>query len=239
MAFAIAGSTALAIGLTAAGVGAAASGGMAIDANKRRKRRERELDEAAKASPIYKGSKPISDLYQESLNRYKESPYQSAQYQAGQRNIQRATAQGLGALQSRNAAIGGASRLAQTQADSLTNLGANAEAQKNVRFGQLASASQMKNADLMQQFNINKMDPYQRQLQLKQMKAQAANEEYATNVSNTMGNLSNAATIGMSAYGNSANPGAKTTRLGKLQKQYDLNNADIKRMLSTVPYIGE
>lgn len=184
------------VGLVAAGVGAATAGGMAIGSNQRRKRRERELDEYAKLSPLYGGSKPISEYYQQALNRYKENPYQSQQYQVGARNVQRSTAQGLSALQDRRSAIGGISRLAQGQSDALTNLGVNAEAQRNARFGQFGAATQMKNADLMQQFNINKMDPYQRLLQLKQLKSQAANEEYARDVNNTMSNLSNAAMIG-------------------------------------------
>ena len=53
MAFAIAGSTALAIGATAAGAGALAGGISAIGSNQRRKSRERELDEFAQQSPLY------------------------------------------------------------------------------------------------------------------------------------------------------------------------------------------
>ena len=90
MAFASLG-TAATIGLIAAGAGAATAGGMAIGSNQRRKRRERELDEYAKQSPLYGGSKPISEYYQQALNRYNENPYQSQQYQIGARNVQRAT----------------------------------------------------------------------------------------------------------------------------------------------------
>lgn len=212
MAFASLG-TAATIGLIAAGAGAATAGGMAIGSNQRRKRRERELDEYAKQSPLYGGSKPISEYYQQALNRYNENPYQSQQYQVGARNVQRATAQGIGALQDRRSALGGIARLAQGQADALTNLGVNAELQRNQRFGQLGGATQMKNADLMQQFNINKMDPYQRQLQLKQLKSQAANQEYSQDVSNTMSSLGNAAMIGMSAAGTGKTPQIKTDGL--------------------------
>ena len=61
MAFAIAGlSTAATIALVGAGATAATAGGMAIGSNQRRKSRERELDEYAKQSPLYQGSKPIS-----------------------------------------------------------------------------------------------------------------------------------------------------------------------------------
>ena len=200
MAFAIAGlSTAATIALVGAGTAAAVSGAQAIGSNQRRKSRERELDEYAKQSPLYQGSKPISEYYQQALNRYNENPYQSQQYQLGAMNARRATAQGLGALQDRRSAIGGISRLEAGQNAAMQNLGAQAEAQRNQRFGQLGNATQMKNADLMQQFDINKMTPYNRQLALKQMKSQAANEEYARDVSNTMGALSNAASIGMTA----------------------------------------
>ena len=195
MSFAVAGI----IGVAAAGTAAIASGVSAIGSNQRRKSRERELDEYARQSPLYQGSKPISEYYQQAMNRYNENAYQSQQYQVGAMNARRATAQGLGALQDRRSAIGGISRLEAGQNAAMQNLGAQAEAQRNQRFGQLGGAVQMKNADLMQQFDINKMTPYNRQLALKQMKSQAANEEYARDVNNTMGALNNAASIGMSA----------------------------------------
>ena len=199
MAFAIAGSTALAIGAVSAGVGALAGGISAIGSNKRRKDRERELDEYAKQSPLYQGSKPISEYYQQALNRYNESPYQSQQYQLGAMNVRRATAQGLGALQDRRSGIGGISRLAAGQNEAMQNLGAQAEAQRNARFSQLGGATQMKNADLMQQFDINQMTPYNRQFGLKQMKSQAAAQEYAQDKQNTFNALGNLASVGMMA----------------------------------------
>tara|TARA_R110000868_G_scaffold12843_3_gene60721 strand:- start:1064 stop:1825 length:762 start_codon:yes stop_codon:yes gene_type:complete len=208
MAFAIAGSTALAIGAVAAGTGALASGISAIGSNQRRKSRARELDEYAKQSPLYQGSKPISEYYQQAMNRYKENPYQSQQYQLGAMNAQRATAQGLGALQDRRSAIGGISRLALGQNAAMQNLGAQAEAQRNARFGQLGSATQMKNADLMQQFDINKMTPYNRVLGLKQMKSAAAAEEYARDKQNTFDALGNLASVGMMASSPSSSGGA-------------------------------
>lgn len=208
MAFAIAGlSTAATIGLVAAGTAAAASGAKAIGSNQRRKSRERELDDYAKQSPLYAGSKPISEYYQQALNRYNENPYQSQQYKMGAMNAQRATAQGIGALQDRRSAIGGISRLAASQNDAMQNLGAQAEAQKSSRFGQLGGATQMKNADLMQQFDINKMTPYNRQFGLKQMKSAAANQEYSQDVSNTFNALGNMASVGMSASSGSPKPG--------------------------------
>ena len=198
MAFAIAGSTALAIGAVAAGTGALAGGISAIGSNKRRKARERELDEYAKQSPLYGGSKPISEFYQQALNRANENPFQSLQYQVGAKEARRATAQGLNALQGRKV-LGDISTLAEREKSYLQQLGAQAEGQSSARFGQLATATQMKNQDLMQQFDINKMTPYNRQFGLKQMKAQAANQQYAQDVQNTFSSLNNLASVGVSA----------------------------------------
>ena len=187
------------IAAIAAGTGALAGGASAIGSNARRKSRERELDKYAQQSPLYKGSKSIDDYYQQAMNRYKENPYQSQQYQLGAMNAQRATAQGLGALQDRRSAIGGISRLALGQNAAMQNLGAQAEAQRNARFGQLGGATQMKTAEDYKKFDINEMTPYNRVLGLKQMKSAAANEEYARDVQNTMSSLSNLASVGMSA----------------------------------------
>jgi hypothetical protein len=118
-----------------------------------RKARERELDAYAKQSPLYKGSKSIDDYYQEAMNRYKENPYQSQQYQMGAMNARRATAQGLSALQDRRSAIGGISRLEAGQNYAMQNLGAQAEAQRNARFGQLGGATQMKTGEDYRKFD--------------------------------------------------------------------------------------
>jgi hypothetical protein len=240
MAFAIAGlSTAATIALVGAGATAAVSGAQAIGSNQRRKSREKELDEYAKQSPLYTGSKPISEYYQQAMNRYNENAYQSQQYQMGAMNARRATAQGLGALQDRRSAIGGISRLEAGQNAAMQNLGAQAEAQRNQRFGQLGGAVQMKNADLMQQFDINKMTPYNRQLALKQMKSQAANEEYARDVNNTMGALNNAASIGMTASnpmpgGGGGNVGGAGANFGTNYGQYG-GNVDFSKYGVSMP----
>jgi hypothetical protein len=186
------------IAAISAGAGALTAGGMAIGSNQRRKSRERELDQYAQQSPLYKGSKSIDDYYQQAMNRYSENPYQSQQYQLGAMNAQRATAQGLGALQDRRSAIGGVSRLALGQNAAMQNLGAQAEAQRNARFGQLGGATQMKTGEDYKKFDINQMTPYNRMLQLKQMKSQAANEEYTRDMANMQTNLSNLSSVGMS-----------------------------------------
>lgn len=171
-------------------------------ATSKRGARERELEAYAKASPLYKGSKSVDDYYQEALNRYRENPYQSQQYQVGQKNIQRAAVSGLSALQDRRSAIGGVSRLFGAQTDALANLGAQAEAQRNQRFGQLGGATQMKTGEEYKKFDINQMTPYNRQLQLKQMKAQAANERFNAGLQ-MIGNAASNYALGSMYGGNS------------------------------------
>jgi len=176
----------VAITLAQAGLGALQAGTSGAKA------RERELDAYAKQSPLYKGSKSIDDYYQEAMNRYRENPYQSQQYQMGAMEARRATAQALGAMQNRRV-LGDISRLAEREKSNLQMLGAQAEAQRNARFGQLGGATQMKTGEDYRKFDINQMTPYNRMLQLKQLKAQAANDRYNAGLQMIGGAASNAA----------------------------------------------
>jgi hypothetical protein len=175
-----------------AALGQAAIGGLQA-ATSGRSEREKELEKYAKQSPLYKGSKSVDDYYQEAMNRYKTNPYQSLQYQVGQKNIQRAMAAGLSNLQDRRSAIGASSRLFGAQADALSNLGVQAEAQRNQAFGQLGGATQMKTGEEYKKFDINQMTPYNRMLQLKQFKAEAANQRFNAGMQMIGGAASNAA----------------------------------------------
>jgi hypothetical protein len=196
------------IGLIAAGTQALAGAGQAIFSG--RAKRERELDALAKRSPLYKGSKSVDDYYQEAMNRYKENPYQSLQYQVGQKNIQRAMATGLSGLQSRGSAIGGIGRLFGAQTDAMANLGAQVEGQRNARFGQLGGATQMKTGEEYKKFDINQMTPYNRQLGLAQYKSQAANDRYNAGVQMVGSALGNAANVGMMSASGGKGLGGKT-----------------------------
>jgi hypothetical protein len=163
-----------------------------------RKKRERELDQLAGASPKYKGNKSIEDYYGEALGRYKESPYQSKQYQEAQKAAGATTAAGLGAMQDRRGALGAVSRLAGIQNQAMANAGVAAEQQRNQRFGQLGGATQMKTAEDYRKFDINEMTPYQRKLQLAQYKSQAANSRANAGLQMIGGAASNLASLGMS-----------------------------------------
>jgi hypothetical protein len=223
--------------IAALAAGAQAVGGGLQALLSGRKKRERELNDFAKQSPLYTPNKSIQDYYQQALNRYSENPYQSQQYQIGAKNIQRATAQGLGAMQDRRGGIGGASRLAEAQMGGMQNLGANAEAQRNARFGQFGQASQAKAAEDYRAFDINQMTPYNRQLQLKQMAAQAANSRFNAGLGMVGQGLGNLTQVGIAdkAYSgglggaNKANS-ALTKSITNSQNEFDANRLNLPKL---------
>ena len=187
------------VGLVSAGI--QGLGGLYQAATSGRKDRENELNAFAAKSPLAQRSKSLDDYYQEAKNRYQENPYQSALYQQAAQNAQRTTAQGIGALQDRRSAIGGIGRLSALQNDALQRAGVQAENYKQQQFSQLGQATQAQTAQDRYLFDVNQMTPYNRQLQLKQLSAQAANERYNAGLQMVGGALGNAAQIGaMSAY---------------------------------------
>jgi hypothetical protein len=118
----------------------------------------------------------------------------------GAMNARRATAQGLRALQDRRSAIGGISRLEAGQNYAMQNLGVQAEAQRNQRFNQFGNATQMKSADYQRQFDFNQMTPYNRRLQLEQMKGAAAGERLNAGMQMIGQGLSTAGTVAGAKY---------------------------------------
>lgn len=179
-------------------------------------KREKELDEYAKKSPLYQGGKGIEAYYKEALNRYQESPYQSAAFQQATKAAQRASAGGLRAFQERNAALGAAGRLAAIEGDTIGRAIGAAEANKNQRFGQLGQAAQMQSGEERFKFDVNQMTPYNRNLQLRQFKAQAANDRRNAGlqmVGSALGNFATGAMYsdgignnGVPKISNTANP---------------------------------
>ena len=190
----------IAIGVGTAVVGVGLGATQMITSNKQQKRAQKSLEEQARNSPLYKPDKSIDTYYQEAMNRYKENPYQSQQYQVGAQNIQRATAQGISGLQDRRSAIGGIGRLQANQMGAMQNLGAQAESSRQQRLGQFGQATQLKSSDYQRIFDINQMTPYNRKLQLEQMKAAAAGERYNAGMQMVGQGLSSAGTIAAAGY---------------------------------------
>jgi hypothetical protein len=189
-----------AIGITSAVLSTGLGAYTAISADKRQKKAQDNLEKMAQNSPLYKPDKSIDDYYQKALNRFNENPYQSQQYQMGAMNARRATAQSLGALQDRRSAIGGISRLQAGQNYAMQNLGAQAEGQRNQRFNQFGNATQMKSADYQRQFDFNQMTPYNRRLQLEQMKGAAEAERLNAGMQMIGQGLSTAGTVAAANY---------------------------------------
>lgn len=230
----------LGVGGTIAAVGTLGSLGIGAaslsQGKKAQKKSQQSLEQMAANSPLYKPSKEINDYYQEALNRYRQSPQQSQEYLLGKSNIQGAMSSGLQALQDRRSAIGGVSRLAATGTNALRNLSAQAESRKSQELARLGQASQLKAGQMAQAFDINEMTPYNRQLQLEQMRAQAAGEQYNAGMQMIGSGLSNAASYGISSTYNS-NP--QLTRQQRLTQKYNINDANIRDMISKPPQVSK
>lgn len=179
-------------------VGSALWGGLkAGKARKEQKASQAKLENLAQNSPLATESKTVNDYYQEALNRYNENPYQSAAYQQAMQNARRTTASGLSALQDRRSAIGGISRLGGMERGASLGAVAQGEQMKAQRFNQLGQATQMKKGAEDELFDVNVMTPYQRKLQLEQMKGAAEGERYNAGMQMVGQGLSNAASAGL------------------------------------------
>lgn len=181
--------------LAAAPAIAQTASGLAQMAFSGRKKALKNLEEQTNANPSYSGNRSINDYYNKALSRYNENPYQSQQYQVAAKNAQRGAAMGLGALQDRRSGLAGVSRMVGIQNQALENAGVNAEQQRNLRFSQLGGATSQKASDDLRMFQTNVMSPYERRLQLANMKAQGAANTFNAGMSNLFGGLSNASTL--------------------------------------------
>jgi len=163
---------------------------------------EKDFENFAKQNPLAQRSKSLDDYYQQALSRYQENPYQSALYQQAAQNAQRTTAQGISALQDRRSAIGGIGKLSALQNDALQRAGVQAENYKQQQFNQLGQATQAQTAQDRYLFDVNQATPFNRQLGIKQMKSQAANERYNAGLGMMGGALGNYALGSMYADAN-------------------------------------
>ena len=189
----------LGIGATQFGIGALQS---LIGGNKQKKAQE-ALENLQ--TPTYNANSSILDYYNKALQRYNTNPYQSQQYQYGIQEGNRNQAAGVNALQGRNSAVGGISRLIALSNNNALQTGISAENEQNQRFGQLGGATQMKSADDQYGFQINKLMPYQKQLDLLTAKAGGGGQVLNAGLSNIFGGLSGAASNFLGNDNGSAN----------------------------------
>lgn len=163
----------------AAGVGAGVSAlsGIAQIATSGKKKKERALEAQAANAPKYGGNEGIDKYYQQALEQANTSASQSALYKQGQNLANRNLAAGLGALSTRPGGQGAVAGLVQGASDtSMRNL-AQAEAQKERRFGTLGQATQMKAGEDWKKFQINQQQPWETKYNLLAAKAARAAEQ--------------------------------------------------------------
>lgn len=140
-------------------------------------------------TPTYNESKSIGDYYNQALQRYNTNPYQSQQYQYAIQNAQRNQAAGINALQGRNSAVGGISRLVALGNDSAQKAGVQAEQEQNQRFNQLGNAAGLQANQDQMAFQYNKLAPYEKQYNLLSAKAAGNNQTTNAGISNMFGAL--------------------------------------------------
>ncbi len=156
--------------------GAALIGGIikTSSANHKAKQAEQKLENLK--TPEYQQNQSILDYYNKAMQRYQQNQYQSNLYQHGIQQGDRSTAAGLNALQDRNSAVGGVSRLTALQNENALNTGLRAEDVERNNFGQLGAATQLRSSDQEYQFGVNKLFPYQTKANMYAAKAAGATQ---------------------------------------------------------------
>lgn len=175
------------------GVGAASGIAQIIGAGKRKK--EKALEAQAANAPKYGGDQSIADYFQQAKQQANTAAQQSALFKQGQQLQQRNLASGLAGSNIAKGGQGLVSNLVQGANDaSMRNL-AGAEAQKERRFGQLGSATQMKSADDMRKFQINQQQPWETKYNLLAARASQAANQQAAGFSNISGAVTSAGRV--------------------------------------------
>ena len=160
-----------------------------------RRKRQRELEALSNQTPMYSGGNGIMDFYNKALARYSNNPYTSPLYSMALQNAQRATNQGLSALQDRRSALSGIGRLTAIQNDANLKAGIAAENEQAARLRQLGSAAQMAGAEDKYRYTTNQLNPYLRKLQLAQQRASGAANVFNAGLSNMFGAATNASML--------------------------------------------
>jgi hypothetical protein len=155
----------------------------ASQARKQADEYQAKMEKMAKSSPLQTQSPELANYYQQALNRYNENPFTTPYYLESIKQANRGAANAIGAMQSRGSAIGTIGRINQGLMDNSNRAIGSAVQNKNQQFSQLGSATQMKKSERDQMFDINQMTPYNRMLQLQQLKTQAANDRYNAGLS--------------------------------------------------------
>ena len=158
---------------------------------------ESKMEKMARTSPLQTQSPEIANYYGESLNRYRQNPFTTPYYLEMMKQAERQGVNQISQAQSRGAAIGLIPKINQSIMDAKNRGIVGSLANKNTEFNQLGSATQMRKNERDQLFDINQMTPYNRVLQLQQLKTQAANDRYNAGLSMTAQGFGNLAQLGI------------------------------------------
>lgn len=173
------------IPLVAAGVGLAQSVIGGIKAKKAREQME------AMQPPKAAQDQSVSRYYNEALRRYGTAPTSTFAYKNAMQNVGRNQNFALNALRDRRGLIGGVSSIVGRSNDAALNAASIAEREQANRFAALGGATSRKSADDRYLFGQNQLAPYQKDLTLTGMKAQANAQTMNTGISNIYSGLMN------------------------------------------------
>lgn len=145
-------------------------------------------------TPTYTSARSILDYYNQALARYNVNPYSSNLYKQQQQQGQRGLATALSVAREGGNTNARLSTLLQGYNDNLLRAGTQAEQLQNQKFSQLGQATNMEAGERRQEFNINKMLPYQKKFSILAQKASGGNQMANAGLSNIFGGLNTMAT---------------------------------------------
>lgn len=152
-----------------------------------RKKAEREL--MGMKNPVYQRDKGITDFYQQAKNRAFENLLTNPEYLEAKRRTDEVLATGMQGLQDRRSGVAGVSRLVGLGTQAGNQQVATAQRESNRRFSELGSATQAMASENRRAFDINVMQPFQREDMLRRQRLAAANARFDAGLQNIGGSF--------------------------------------------------
>lgn len=168
------------VSAVAGGVGALVGGIQSLIGGGQARRARRALDNLQ--TPTYQANRSILDYYNQALN-----PQSSLEYQLADQETGANLATGLSAAQDRRGGLAAIGGLVRQRNNAMLRTAADAQS----RLGQ---ATQMKAAEDQQEWNVNKMLPFQKKYATLMSQMGAGNQLLNSGLSNAFGGLSTFAT---------------------------------------------
>lgn len=154
-----------------------------------RRKAERALNKQIENNPQYKQNASILDYYNQALGRYGVSPTNSAMYKRQMQNIGRNQATGISSLMDRRSGQAGISSLLRASNDATLNAEVAAENERNRRFGELGTATQLKVGEDDKAFEQNQLKPFELKTNLAFQKLLGATQRQNAGMQNIFGGL--------------------------------------------------